>query len=298
MNEDEFAGIVGTAMRERFPMPDHVDLLPSLTSPGSRPSRLRPTLAAAAVVVTVAAVAVVLALRGTTKHGQSASAHGLAGVTWQGELASLTLTFTDDTVRIFDGCSNSLQQVTIGDGTLQIGDQIGQAGVCSGIPRLPGEPPSPVDKFDQVVYSHGDLTWSRDGDTLQLTNAHGDTVELHANGPALEVTGQTWGLSRYNDAREYSHSGSVAATLRIDQSGIVYATDLCRDLSGSALVTDTEIAFADMRISDGACPDQISAATADVVDHVLTGTVGYAIRGDELIINGKSSGLLIYIPTS
>jgi hypothetical protein len=51
-----------------------------------------------------------------------------------------------------------------------------------------------------------------------------------------------------------------------------------------------------MRISDGACPDQASAATADVVDHVLTGTVEYAIRGDELIINGKSSGLLIYIP--
>ena len=271
MNDDEFAGIVGTAMRERFPLPDDADLLAGLKTPAPGRSRLRPILAVAAAVLVVAVVSIVLALRPASNHRAAGPADELTGITWQGEWPVITLTFTDDTVRIFDGCSNELRRVTVGEGTLQIGDQIGQAGVCSGTPQLPGAPPSPADKFDQVVYSHGDLTWSRDGDTLQLTNARGDSVELHANGPALEVTGQKWGLSRYNDARGYSQSGSVAATLRIDQSGIVYATDLCRDVTGSTIVTDTEIAFTDMRVGEGACSDQMSAATADVVDHVQPG---------------------------
>ena len=298
MNDDEFAGMVGTALRERFPLPDNVDLLARLNASAPRRSRFRPTLAIAATVLVVAAVAIVLAVRGTTNHDRTASTYGLDGITWQGDEPILTLVFTGNAVRIFDGCSNELRQVTIGDSWLRIGEPIAPSGVCSGIVHLPGEPPSPVDKFDQVVYSRGELTWQRVGGTLTLTNAAGDAVELHASGSALSVTGQNWGLSRYVDAREYSQAGNVAATLRIDQSGTVYATDLCRDLTGTAIVTDTEIAFADMRVGGGACPDQASAATADVVDHVLSGTVAYAIRGDELIVYGKDNGLLIYIPAS
>jgi heat shock protein HslJ len=298
VNEDEFAGIVGMAMRERFPLPDKVDLLPRLTAPAPRSFRLRPMLAVAAAVLTVAVVSIVLALRPTANHRAAGSADDLIGLDWQGDPPVIAMTFTDHTVRIFDGCTNELHQVTIGGGWLHIGDPIGESGACSGLAYIPGAPPSPVDKFDQVVYSHGDLTWQRSGDTLVLTNARGDTVELHTNGPALDVTGQTWGLSRYNDAREYSHSGSVAATLRIDQSGTVYASDLCHDLSGSATVTDTTITFSDMHGGNGACSDQASAAAAEVVDHVLSGTIDYTIRGDELILNGKDNGLLIYLPTS
>ena len=293
MNDDEFAGIVGAALRERFPLPDDVDLQSRLTGPVARQSRPRPLLAIAATVLVIAAVAIVLALRASTKHGGTASTYGLDGITWVGADYDATIVFTGDAVRISDGCQNALWQVTIGDGWLRIGDQIGRASVCG------GGPPSPaVLRFDRIVFSRGELTWRRNGDTLQVTNAGGDTIEVHATGPALNVTGQNWGLSRYVDARGYDQSGDFGATLRIDQSGTVYATDLCRDLSGSAIVTDTEIAFTYMRVGDGTCTDPTSAATADAVDHVLSGTVDYAISGDDLVIYGKDNELLIYIPAS
>jgi hypothetical protein len=35
---------------------------------------------------------------------------------------------------------------------------------------------------------------------------------------------------------------------------------------------------------------------AGVIDHVLSGTVDYEIRGDELILSGQGNGLLVYTP--
>jgi hypothetical protein len=40
------------------------------------------------------------------------------------------------------------------------------------------------------------------------------------------------------------------------------------------------------------------SAVAEVVDHLLAGTVAYQVRGDELIITGRGDGLLIYTPAA
>jgi hypothetical protein len=40
------------------------------------------------------------------------------------------------------------------------------------------------------------------------------------------------------------------------------------------------------------------SAVAEVVDHLLAGTVAYQVRGDELIITGRGDGLLVYTPAA
>jgi hypothetical protein len=65
---------------------------------------------------------------------------------------------------------------------------------------------------------------------------------------------------------------------------------------GDAMVTDSTITFADMQSTERACLDLGSQSVAGVIDHVLSGTVDYEIRGDELILSGQGNGLLIYTP--
>lgn len=220
----------------------------------------------------------------------------LIGVTWQGEERYVTLAFTDDTVRINDGCNNELRQVSIDDQGLDIGSSVGPGSTCTG--RMVDEEPPDVASFDKVT-SSGHLSWQVTGDALLLTDPHGDTIRLRAAGPALSATGQDWSLDWLVDPRAYSHEGDYrAARLYID-NGIVQATDLCDQLSGSATVTDAAIGFIKMHATkDNECPDPSSSAITSIIDHVLSGTVSYEIRGDELIVNGHGDGLLIYTPTN
>lgn len=293
MNDDEFAGIVGTAMRELFPLPDDVDLLAGLKTPAPGRSRLRPMLAVAAVVVTVAAVAIVLAIRGTTKHGQSASTYGLGGVTWVGADSYATLVFTGDAVRISDGCQNALWQVTISAGSMRIGHQIGKGSVCGG-----GPPPFAVIRFDRIVFSRGDLSWQHDGDTLKLTDARGRTIELSTHGTVLNIIGQRWRLTRYTDVHGSSHRGPFGGATLYIYERVFRASDACRELTGNAAVSAETITFSQLHAGNRTCSNDASAAVAAVVDHVLTGTVGYGILGDEMTLYGKDTSQLIYKPAS
>ncbi len=291
MNDDDLERNLGLALRERFPVPSDVELF-RLERPAAASPRNRIVLAVAACVAAVAALSIALALR--SNDADRASAAGpLTGVTWQGSEPVLTLVFTDHTVRIFDGCSNELRQVSIGHGVLDIGKPIGQGSGCTG---TPGGPPPDIANFDNVMSSHH-LTWHRSRDTLRLANAHGQSVELHVVGAALGVTDQEWSLERFIGPHGYDHEGNYRAARLLISNGTVHASDLCNDLSGSAAVTDTIIAFIDMRATDRACVDQALTTVADLIDHVLSGTTDYTIRGNELIINGHAHGLLIYIPS-
>lgn len=295
MNDDDLERRLGTALRERFPRPTDVDLLSRLDPrAAARWARLRVVIAVAACVSVVAALSIVLALHTSETSHQPSAAGPLIGVTWQGSEPILTVVFTEHTVRVFDGCTNELREVTIGAGVLDIGQLIAPGGVCTG---TPGGPPPEVANFDAVMASHH-LTWQRNSDTLQLINDQGQGVELHAAGTALSMTGQQWALERYVDARGYGHEGNYSgARLLVGEDGTVHASDMCNDLTGSATVSDTTITFTDMHSTDQACTDDASTAVAGVVDRVLSGDVTYAIRGDELIINGQGQGLLIYGPS-
>ena len=218
----------------------------------------------------------------------------LIGVTWQGAEPFLTVVFTDHTVRLFDGCTNELREVAISDGVLDVGELIGQASTCTG---TAGGPPPDIASFDDVVFAHH-LTWQLNGDALLLATSGGKSVSVHRAGAALTVTGQAWVLERFNDRADYSHEGDYSAARLFINDGSVQASDLCNDLSGSATVSDSTIAFAGVQSTGRACANNANAAVADVVDHVLSGTVGWVIRGDELILNGGTNGLLIYTPSS
>lgn len=250
-------------------------------------------LAIATCVAVVAALSVALAVHTTRKSHLPAAAGGLLGVTWQGAEPVLMVVFTDHTLRIFDGCTNELSQVAIGDGVLDIGELIGPASTCTG---SPGGPPPDIANFDDVVSSHH-LSWQLTGDTLLLANNDGQSVDLHRPGAALSVTGRTWVLERFNDRADYSHEGDYGAARLYINDGTVRASDLCNDLTGSATVSDSTIGFTSVQSTGRRCMNH-TRAVADVVDHVLSGMVGYVIRGDELILDGGANGLLIYTPSS
>lgn len=289
MNDEKLAVTLSVALRERLPLPDEADLHRPQQPSHSLP-RFGKVIAAVASVMTVAVVGFALAVHDPTNTAQPGSADALTGVTWVGSEPTLTVVFTDHSARIFDGCSNTLRQLTIGDGGLDLREPIGKNSVCSG---TPGGPPPAVAKFDRVL-SSDHLSWQRTGGTLRLTNIDGDTVQLHISGSALTVSNRSWTLERFNDFNGYSHEADhTRARLTIDH-GSVYANDMCRDINGSATVTDTTIAFADVHRADGACAGPTEQSVADVVDHVLSGTITYTIRGDELILYGRGIGLLVY----
>lgn len=292
MNDDELGRHLGAALRERFPVPNDVDLRSRLERPTPSRSRIRAQVAVALCVAAVAALSVVLALYVSKPSPQPSAARPLTGVTWQGAEPNLTVVFTDHTVRIYDGCTNELHELSVGADALDIGKLLGPAGVCGG---ALGWPPPVVANFDAVLSSHH-LTWQRNGDRLLLTDHKGRSLELHVAGSALSLTGQQWVLQRYDDRREYSHEGNfTAARLLIGQDGTVHADDMCNQLIGSATVTDTTVTFTDLHWTDHSCIDQTARSAAATVHLVLSGTTTYAIRGDELILYGRQ-GLLIYAP--
>jgi heat shock protein HslJ len=217
----------------------------------------------------------------------------LIGVSWQGEEHYVTLAFTENTVRINDGCNNELMQVSIDDQTLDIGTTVGPTSTCTG--RMVDQEPPDVAPFDRVT-SSSHLSWQVTGDALRLTDPRGDTIQLHAAGPALNVTGQEWSLKYYVDTGSYEHDGHSAARLRIDD-GTVHASDLGNELTGRATVSDFTIDFTDIHTTAQACQDPTSDSETEVIDHVLSGSVSYQIITDRLIVSNNGRGQLIYTPS-
>lgn len=288
MTDDERERRLAIALRERFPVPTDVDLLARIDdSPRSASSRGRVLLAVAACVALVAALSIAIVFwRSGDQSDPASPADQLIGVTWA--MPGGTLVFTDDSVRIFDGgCTFYQRQATIGDGVLEFGTQFGGGSNCLGR-ETPEDP-----RFARIATSETRLTWHRTGDTLSLTDDHGETVRFHRDGPAWYLTDQEWVLEDFVGPDDYEQPGDPAARLRI-ANGTVHATDVCNDLTGTAVVTDSTVTFTHMSSTDRACSDPRSAALAKVVDRVLSGPVSYTIARDGLTLSDEAGNLLGY----
>lgn len=249
-----------------------------------------------AAVLAAAVLAVVLVRRATTTTPPATPVYAakMIGVTWQGALPNTTMVFTGQAVRIFDGCAYELQEVTIDRRVMDLGAPIGPEFGCGGGGAGFGPSPKGLVHFDAVTASRH-LSWQRTGDRLQLTNTHGVSAQLHNAGPALEAAGQNWVLTEYNDLHGRTHVGKYpAAHLRIDD-GVVQAGDLCGPISGNASVSDYEITFTNVHVSDS-CPAPHAAQVDPVIRSVFRDTDTYTISGNLLTISGRRRGLLIYEP--
>jgi heat shock protein HslJ len=290
---DELGSEVRVALRDRYPLPTGVDLLPGLRSPARGHAWRKRVVIVAAVagVVIVAGVAALLANH-APKRSDVGSVGPLGGVTWVDPVSGGTVVFNSDSVNIDDGCRSGLQVLTMGADWVQIGKPIGMQSVCGGTPGGPG--PAVV-HFDRVLT--GRLSWLRDGDGLTMIDAQGERLELHADGPAPAVVGQRWVLDRVV-RRDNELSGDFSsAQLTIDEDGTVHADDLCGRLTGSASESDTTISFAGMH-TEQPCLDPGFAPATSAIDSVLRGTIRYAMRGSQLFLYGQDGDLLIYTTAS
>ena len=248
---------------------------------------MRPTRALAALGLLATCVA-------CTAGGSDSHARDLTSVTWRAAEPGAFVVFTDDSARIFDGCDGALRLARIGDGVLFIGKQVGIGAGCSPVSTWP---PPAIAKFDQVLGRHH-FTWHRTGSRLRLIDAQGETLDLHAGGPALSPSSVHWTLKQFNRL----HGGTQLAPARdahlVINKGSVHADDLCADVSGSAAVTDTTITFSNMRWSPHPCTDPLSSSLTGVMHSVLSGKISYSFFGDHLVLYGRGSELLAYSPGS
>lgn len=246
---------------------------------------------AALVVAAGLLVGCVSCTSGGSRHAIPAGQE-LSAITWRASDPSASVVFGGHSARIFDGCDDSLRAATIGDGVLELGKPIGHGSACSPATNWP---PPAIARFDRVLAADH-LSWQRIGQRLQLIDERGDTLELHASGPAVNVAGQHWLLEQFNDLRGYTQGGRDSMARLLIVGGTLHAEDACSQVSGSATVTDTTITFGNLRWTTRPCTDPTSASLAQVMHRVLAGTIKYTIRGDELMLYGRRNGLLVYTP--
>lgn len=288
MTDIDLESQLASALRQRYPKPPDVDLLARFSQPVSRMPRMRVALAAAVCAAFVAALCVVLTITAGRSSDESASAASLVNVNWQGAEPTLTVSFTDHSVRIFDGCRAELRRASIGNGVLDIGAVIAPGGLCLG---PPAGPQSPIAKFDAVM-SNTHLAWHRQGNELTLATRSGQSIRLRAAGSPPAVQGRKWILDRYTDSRGRTRLGGHNVAKLLVSGHVVRASDTCRDLIGKAVVTDTTIEFSGMRSTHARCAGH--GGINAVVDQALSGTDTYTIRGALLIINGTGHSQLVY----
>lgn len=254
-----------------------------------------------ALLLAVSSVALIGAILGTTlfittRHdaaGPPASASALIGVEWTDPRSPGTVVFTDTTANIYDGCSSGLRALVLRSHDLTLGKPIGSQGDCGG---TPGPQPAATQKFDRVLQGH--LTWSITGRTLVLRSPDGASLRLTsgAGQPAPAVTGQDWRLERIVDRSSNELSGSFSAADFSIRNGKLRAYDLCNTITGTAAAANTTIEFGHLARTQRACADARQRSASAVIDDVLSGKITFTIRGSELILYGRSSGLLVYTP--
>jgi hypothetical protein len=290
--QDRLAGIVRTVLRERYPAPQEVDLLGGLAAPRDRREhRARVLLAVAATVLVVVGVAVGYAVathqRGPTDQHAGAR---IIGITWKASIGFGTAVFTQHTVSLDDGCDNALYRLTISPHHFRIGKAIGARSVC--LPA-PGGPPG-EERFDQVM--HGRVKWARAGDKLLITNRSGVSLAFHNSGPAPELEGQDWVLTRVIDEHGGDLSGSFdAAHLRIDH-GQVRATDLCGTATGTASTTDTTITFhaTHFTTQPASCTTSTKPIGNATIDVMLSGADTYRLSNHDMLFLWRGDRGLVY----
>jgi len=133
------------------------------------------------------------------------------------------------------------------------------------------------------------LSWSRTGDTLRLTDEHGESALLKSAGPALPLEGTRWSLIAVT-TDETQRGDYSAATMTI-VNGQLEANDLCNDIGAIVTVTDTTVTFSDVQRTAQPCANQATRSVAAAVDSVLSGTANYLVfNNSEVELYDAASG--------
>jgi META domain len=271
----------------------------------SRPHRSRhlvlPVLAAAVVVATVIAVAAVVGLGGGHRQqvGAGQDLAQITGVVWKDPGSTATVVYTKTTVRLFDGCTNQLANLSVEHGALVQGTSIGPPSTCTGVAVVPGAQgdvqraqQKRLDDFYAIVA--GPASWSRSGNTLTLTTPGKGMLHLSTDQkPAPMLVGTSWTLAWDLDAEGSEHPAAQAVGLVIHADGSFTAGLSCGSLSGTAQVSSLTIRFT--KVSSAGCASGTDAASQVVLAMVLAGGEDtYAVRGTQLVVYGKSGQELVY----
>lgn len=287
--------------------------------------RRRTWIASAAAAAIVAAVGVGVGIFASgsghqpVASGQRAlpnqpvgSQSALQGVTWVSRATGVQVVFLADAVRLDDGCTNGLRSLQVNGDQLSIGAAFGPQMTCGG-GGAPAAPPTPdpravaaAQRFEQLL--HGTSTWAVTGHTLTLSRAGVGSTTLTTNGKqAPTILGGNWVLTQYNDSAGRTHNivdpGYNGVTFDVTSAGQLTASGFCGGLTGLVTVSDVSI---DLSGTGALNPAQRCAfpqpGSADrVLPSLLSGTVWYSIRGDDLIISKQGQpGNLVYtfIPQS
>jgi hypothetical protein len=260
-----------------------------------------PMLAAAVVVATVVAVAAVVGLGGG--HGrQSGAGIGIAkiaGVVWKDPDSTATVVYTKTTMRLFDGCSNQLANLSVEHGALVQGTSIGPSSTCTGLAVLPGAQGDAqraqqkrLDYFYAVVA--GPALWSRSGNTLTLATLGKGTLSLSTDQePAPMLVGTSWTLAWDVGADGSEHPAPQPVFLVVRANGSFIEGLSCGRLSGTAQVSPLTIRFT--KVSRIGCASGTDAASQVVLAMVVAGGDDtYAVRGTQLVVYGKNGQELVY----
>jgi hypothetical protein len=271
----------------------------------SRPHRSRhlllPTLAAAVVVATVVVVAAVVGLGGG--HRQQAGAREdlaqIAGVVWKDPDSTATVVYTKTTMRLFDGCSNQLANLTVEHGALVQGKEIGPPSTCTGFAVLPGAQGDAqraqqqrLDDFYAIVA--GPASWSRSGNTLTLTTPGKGMLSLSTDQqPAPMLVGTSWTLTYAVGGDAGAQPAPPPASLVVRADGSFTEELSCGRLSGTAQVSSLTIRFT--KVSLTGCASGTDAASQVVLAMVVAGGEDtYAVRDTQLVVYGKNGQELVY----
>jgi DNA-directed RNA polymerase specialized sigma24 family protein len=278
------------------PVPDLDDQLASALSRRSQPRRLLlPLLAAAAVVAAVVGVAVLSRPRDHRSVSSGALAP-ITGVVWKDLRSAVTVVFTNNTMRLFDGCDGELDRLRVTDGSLVQGHRIGEGFGCSPNAAGPGYRAQQrrLNHFYAVIA--GPAAWSRSGDVLTLTTPGKGTLHLTTGGarPRMLV-GTSWRLTYFSGPDEYEHPAAKPLELIVDPSGSFTAGLGCGALVGTAGVSPQSIRFTDVSPPPPGCASTLDAAGRVVFELVTAGRASYVIRGNQLIVHSKGE-MLVYAP--
>jgi heat shock protein HslJ len=289
---DRLAGIVRTALRERYPLPVDVNLVVGPDPrPGTSHRGVLSLLAVAATVLLVAGTAIGYAV---ANHGRShagptstnAAEADIIGITWKPSIGAGSAVFTRHTVSLDTECNHSLHQLVIGPHTLTIGKEIGVELLCHNPP--PGHAES---HFDRVM--RGRVGWTVSDDTMRITTSSGESIVLHDRGRAATLTGERWVLVHVisSEGKETTR-GNATAILMIDH-GRVHARDLCGAITGTATATGTTITFRNMNFLPD-CTNPTLPPENETIDSMFAaGRVQYQVNGNSLLLN-SDAGQLIY----
>jgi hypothetical protein len=170
------------------------------------------------------------------------------------------------------------------------GKPIGQEGMCSGNPGASRAQQQRLDHFYAVVA--GPASWSRSGDVLTLSTPGTGPLHLTTNrSRAPMLSGTSWKLVYYSGTDQDEHPATTPVPLTV-RGGMFTAGLNCGLIFGIARVSAQTIRFS--TLGPSSCAAGPDAASQIVLEIVGARVATYAIRGNQLIVDGKNGRQLIY----